>query len=484
MDYHNLIGPFDFKHLKVTMNSLSDLKNKNVVVVGFGKTGKAIARFLLNRGAVVTVNDNKTSAELSAEIAPFKKDGATFVLGGHPAEIFLPADFIVLSPGVDPNVPALRQAHERGVPLVSEIELASWFIKTPIIGITGTNGKTTTTSLLSAILRHAGFSVFTGGNIGIPLVNVVQNKIQADFLVVELSSFQLETIKTFCAHIAILLNITEDHLDRYLGFEAYRDAKYRIFLNQTKKNFAIVNYDDEACRAIIPSLSARVLPFSQKKVLTEGTYSSGKFLYFRGADDSVHAYRLAKVKLFGVHNQQNMLAAIGAAEVCGCSPEKIQEALDGFQGLHHRIEFVQEVNGISFYNDSKATNIDALLKALQSFSKNIILIAGGREKGGDYRVLNEEIKNKVKRIIAIGEAQDKFCSLFGAITTTVRAETLDEAVFMAYRSADRGDIVLLAPACASFDMFANYEERGQKFIDAVRQLAQNENKHRRDENAG
>jgi UDP-N-acetylmuramoylalanine--D-glutamate ligase len=278
-------------------------------------------------------------------------------------------------------------------------------------------------------------------------------------------------IEVFCPNIANLLNITEDHLDRYTSFAVYCEAKYRIFLKQTKKNFAIVNYDDEACRAIIPSLSARVLPFSQRKVLAEGTYSNGKFLNFRGADDSVHSYRLTKVKLFGVHNQQNILAAIGAAEVCGCPPEKIQETLDNFQGLHHRIEFVQEINGISFYNDSKATNIDALLKSLQSFSKNIILIAGGREKGGDYSVLNEEIKMKVKLIIAIGEVQVKFCSLFDSFTTTVCAKTLDEAVQTAFQNAVRGDIVLLAPACASFDMFANYEERGQKFIEAVGRLA-------------
>ena len=466
------------------MNPLTDLNNKNVLVVGFGKTGKAITRFLLDRGAVVTVNDSKTIMELSADIAPFKKDGATFILGGHPSEIFVCQDLIVLSPGVDPNLSPLRQAHKRGIPLVGEIELASWFIRTHVIGITGTNGKTTTTSLLSEILRYAGFSVFTGGNIGNPLINFVQNKIKADFLVIELSSFQLERIEKFCSHIAILLNITEDHLDRYSTFAAYCEAKYRIFLNQTKENFAIVNYDDNACRAIIPSLAARVLPFSQKKVLPEGMYSNGKLLYFRGKDDSVHAYRLAKVKLFGVHNQQNMLAAIGAAEVCGCSPEKIQEALENFQGLRHRIEFVQEINGISFYNDSKATNIDALLKSLQSFPQNIILIAGGREKGGDYRVLQEEIKKKVKLLIAIGETQEKFCNLFGLVTSTGCATTLEEAVQIAFQNAAQGDIVLLAPGCASFDMFANYEERGQKFIDAVKRLAHNKNDHHIDDNYG
>jgi len=255
-------------------------------------------------------------------------------------------------------------------------------------------------------------------------------------------------------------------------------------LNQTKENFAIVNYDDGACRAIIPSLLARVLPFSQKKVLPEGMYSNSKFLYFRDKDDSIHAYHLAKVKLFGVHNQQNMLAAIGAAEVCGCAPEKIQEALENFQGLHHRIEFVQETNGVSFYNDSKATNIDALLKSLQSFPKNIILIAGGREKGGDYRVLEGEIKKKVKLLIAIGETQEKFCSLFGSVTTTDCAATLDEAVRTAFRNAVQGDIVLLAPGCASFDMFANYEERGEKFIDAVRRLAPPKNDHQVNDNYG
>ena len=452
--------------------TLMELKNKEVLVVGFGKTGKAITRFLLDRGAVVTINDTKIHLELSEEISPFQKEGATFILGGHPSEIFLSPDFIVLSPGVDPHLSPLRQANKRGIPLVSEIELASWFIKTPIIGITGTNGKTTTTSLISEILRFSGFSVFTGGNIGNPLINFVQNNMSADFLVVELSSFQLEAIEKFSPCIAILLNITEDHLDRYSTFAAYCEAKYRIFMKQTERDVAIVNYDDEACRSIIPSLCAQVLPFSRKKVLSEGMYSNGKFLYFRGRDDFVHAYNLAKVKLFGVHNQENMLAAIGASEVCGCPLEKIQKALEKFQGLHHRVEFVQEINGISFYNDSKATNIDALLKALQSFSQSVVLIAGGREKGGDYSVLKEEIKKKVKLLVAIGEAQEKFCNLFSSETNTCIASTLDEAVQMAQQNAGKGDVVLLAPGCASFDMFANYEDRGQKFIEAVRRLSQ------------
>ena len=444
-----------------------ELKNKKVLVVGFGRTGKAAARFLLSRGAEVTVNDNKSRAETTEDLSGFEKQGAEFVLGGHPPEIFLRSDLIVISPGVDPAQPALRQAREKGIQVLSEIEIASRFINTPIIGITGTNGKTTTTSLITEILRTCGFSVFSGGNIGNPLIDFVLNKSSADFVVAEISSFQLEAIERFSPHIAVLLNITEDHLDRYSSFSDYCEAKYRIFMNQTAKDFAIINYDDEACQAIRSSLSAQVLPFSRKKVLDKGMYANGKFLYFKKDTGADHAYSLENIRLFGVHNQENILAALGAVEACGCPREEIQKVLEKFQGLHHRLEFVREIDGVAFYNDSKATNIDALLKSIQSFSGGIVLIAGGREKGGDYGTLKKEIKKRVKCLVAIGEIREKFLNLFGPLTSACLAEDLDEAVRTAFENAEKGDVVLLAPGCASFDMFLNYEDRGQKFIEAM-----------------
>jgi len=447
-----------------------ELKGKEILVVGFGKTGKALTRFLLDGGANVTVNDNKTRPQIGEDVHFFERNGAEFVLGNHPLEIFLRPDLIVISPGVDPKLTPLIQARKKGIPVGSEIELASRFINSPIIGITGTNGKTTTTALIAEILRWSGFSVFLGGNIGTPLITFVQENMQADFLVVELSSFQLEAIERFTPRIAILLNITEDHLDRYSSFTSYCETKYRIFMNQTERDFAIINRNDEACKPIIPSLAAHVLPFSCQRFPGDGMYSNGQFLYYRRENGSTHAYSLSKVKLLGSHNQQNMLAAIGAAEVCGCPQEKIQDVLERFRGLDHRLEYVQEIDGVSFYNDSKATNIDSLLKSIQSFPNNIILIAGGREKGGNYGVLKEEIKKRTRMLIFIGEVREKFFHLYGSITQTCLAKDLEEAVRIAFQNADKGDVVLLSPGCASFDMFSNYEERGQKFKEAVQRL--------------
>ena len=453
-----------------------ELKGKKVLVVGFGKTGKALTSFLLDRGATVTVNDSKTRDKIGESLCLFENNGARFVLGSHPGEIFLRSELIVISPGVNPNLIPLIQARQKGIPIISEIELASRFIHSPIIGIAGTNGKSTTAALIAEILSCSGLSVFIGGNIGTPLINFVQEDIKAHFLVVELSSFQLETIEQFTPYIAILLNITEDHLDRYSSFSLYCEAKFRIFMNQTERDFALINRDDEACRLIMPSLTAHVLPFSRQKFTGNGMYSNGRSLYYQKENGSRHVYSLTNVKLLGSHNQENMLAAIGAAELCGCPQEKIQESLEKFSGLSHRIEYVQKINGVSFYNDSKATNIDSLLHALQSFPGNIILIAGGREKGGDYRVLKEEIKKRTRTLILIGEAREKFFQLFGSLTPTCFARDLKDAVQIAFQNAKKGDVVLLAPGCASFDMFSNYEERGQKFKDAVRSLANKRNK--------
>ncbi len=453
------------------MNSPIKLQDRRILVVGFGKTGKAVTRFLLDRGAHVTVSEIRPRNHISEEIAPFEKNGATIIAGDHPRELFLCPDFIVISPGVDPHLQPLVEAQKKGIPVISEIELASRFIDAPIVGITGTNGKTTTTALIASILSRSGFSVFVGGNIGTPLIAYVHDERQADFVVVELSSFQLETIETLKPRIAILLNITEDHLDRYPSFVLYRDAKFKVFMNQTEEDFAFINFDDEVSKSIIPSLAAQVVPFSSRKLQGKGMYANGHTLYYRNETGVKHAYSLSNVKLMGAHNRENMLAAIGAAELCGCAQESIQESLENFCGLDHRLEYVRKIDGVFFYNDSKATNIDALLRSLQSFPENVILIAGGREKGGDYRVLKDEIEKKVRMLILIGESREKLFQLFGALTPTRFAQDLEEAVRVAFQHANQGDVVLLSPGCASFDMFSSYGERGQRFKQAVQKVA-------------
>lgn len=453
------------------MNAPMDLKGKRLVIVGFGKTGKALARFLLDQGALLTVNDLKSRNEIGPELTVLESAGVAFRLEGHPVEAFLGADLIVVSPGVDLRLAGLVEARRRGIPILSEIELAARFISAPLVGITGTNGKTTTTNLVAELLRHSGFSVFEGGNIGTPLINFVREGKRAEYVVVELSSYQLEAIERFRPQVAVLLNITEDHLDRYASFGEYCEAKFRIFMNQREEEVAIINGDDEVCRARISLLGGRVFPFRHRQFPGQGIYARGSALHYCAADGSAHTYSLARVTLKGAHNLENMMAAVAAAEACGCVPEKIQEGLEQFRGLPHRIEYVQEVKGVSFYDDSKATNIDALLKSLRSFSSPVILIAGGREKGGNYDVLNEEMRAKVRLVVLIGEAKEKFACLFGALTATCLAQDLDEAVQAAYQHAVAGDVVLLAPACASFDMFKDYEERGEKFKDAVRRLA-------------
>ncbi len=449
-----------------------------VLVVGFGKTGKAVTRFLLERDVRVTVNDSKSPYDVDDDFVELKERGAAFVLGSHPVDVFTEADLIVLSPGIDPRLQAVVAAREKGIPIISEIELASRFIDVPIIGVTGTNGKTTTATLIAEILSASGLSVYLGGNIGAPLIDFATQGMTADYVVAELSSFQLEGIHTFRPHIAVLLNITEDHLNRYLSFDAYRKAKYRVFINQAEDDIAIANYDDLNCRDALSQGAGRPVPFSQIRVMKPGMYAQGKRLFYHSRDGSVREYDLSRVTLQGPHNTQNLLAAVGSAEECGCAQDSIQGAIEKFKGLEHRLEFVQEIKGIPYYNDSKSTTIDSLLKALQTFQGNIILIAGGREKGGDYSILTDEIRRRTKLLIPIGEVQEKFCRLFDSQTHTQSATGLDEAVALAFRMSQLGDTVLFSPGCASFDMFSNYEERGRAFKRAVEQCAATVNEGR------
>ncbi|MBN2468312.1 MAG: UDP-N-acetylmuramoyl-L-alanine--D-glutamate ligase [Deltaproteobacteria bacterium] len=448
-----------------------DLKNKRVIIIGFAKTGRSLTRFLLRHQAAVMVNDIKVREQFNEDLSALEREGVTFVLGRHPHDISRQADLILISPGVDPNLAALTEARKQRVPIISEIELACRFIDVPIIAVTGTNGKTTTTSLIADMLRRSGFSVFMGGNIGIPLITFVYDRLQADYVVAELSSFQLETIDAFRPHVAVLLNITQDHLDRYATFGDYCAAKFRIFMNQRADDFAVINSDDARCSGVIAKLAAQTVPFSGVPFKGEGVHIAADFFYFQQKDGSRHVYSQSNVKLVGPHNRENLAAAIGAAELCGGSPDAIQESLDQFQGLEHRLEFVREIGGVGYYNDSKATNIDALLKSLQSFPGNVILIAGGREKGGEYDILKDIIRRKTRMLILLGEAQNKFYRLFSALTDTRFARDMNNAVEIALQHARGGDVVLLSPGCASFDMFSDYEERGRVFKESVRRAA-------------
>ncbi|MBI5875382.1 MAG: UDP-N-acetylmuramoyl-L-alanine--D-glutamate ligase [Deltaproteobacteria bacterium] len=461
-----------------------ELQGKNVLVVGLAKTGVSVARFLHEHGAIVAATDVSPASQIKG-VDELQKIGIEVETGGHSLKHFLNADLIVLSPGVPPDLEPLQEARKKGVEIISEIELAYSFIKEPIVAIAGTNGKTTTTTLIGKILEAGGKKVFVGGNIGLPLIEYAAGGETADYLVVEVSSFQLEGIRKFRPHIAILLNITEDHLDRYAGFEEYAAAKFRLFENMKQGDVAVVNNDDAVINSKLKTLPLQVLSRGQKskfKVIPfssgnppvspfekggikggfEGIYySNGNIVYsFEGAEES---YPTGNFKLKGIHNIENIMASIAVARECGIAKDVIQKTIESFKGLPHRMELIREINGVGYYNDSKGTNIGALQKSLEGIDSPVILIAGGKDKGGDYRVLNDLIKKKVKSLILLGEAKNKIKNAFNGLTEIVIVESLKQAVDTAGAKAVKGDVVLLSPACSSFDMFKDYKERGEIF---------------------
>jgi len=439
------------------------LRGKKVLVVGLAKTGISTARFLKHQGASVTATDILPASRIKGIDALHNTD-VEIETGRHSLKHFLNADLIVVSPGISPDIEPLREARGKGIEIISEIELAFNFIEEPILAIAGTNGKTTTTTLIGKVLGDAGKRVFVGGNIGLPLIEYVMADKKADYLVAEVSSFQLEGIRRFRPHIAILLNITEDHLDRYASFDEYIVAKLRLFENMDKGDFAIINIDDPTIKSRISNLESQIsiLPFSSSTALKQGIYyKNGRIIY--AVEGVEECYATGNFKLKGIHNMENIMAAIVAARICGVSKDKILKSIEEFNGLPHRMEFVKEINGVAYYNDSKGTNIGALQKSLVGMNSPVILIAGGKDKGGDYRVLKDLIRKKVKLLILLGEAKDKMKDALGDCTETRLVESLSEAVTVAAKRAAAGDVVLLSPACSSFDMFKNYEERGELF---------------------
>lgn len=445
-----------------------ELKNKNILVVGLAKTGVACARFLASKGARVTVTDMRAEAQLTAQLAELAGFEIRRELERHDQATFLSSDLIVVSPGVPMDLPQLLAAQRAGIEIISEIELAARFIDAPLAAVTGTNGKTTTTTLLGAIFKHNGYHTFVGGNIGTPLIEMAESHQIVDQVVAEISSFQLEWITSFRPAVAALLNLSEDHLDRYPTYQDYINAKLRIFEYQTSEDFAVLNRDDELVWQQAGKLAAQVFPFSRTRELEEGIFHRDGVITYRH-NGHEECFPTAAIRLQGVHNLENIMAAMACALLLGCRPDETFETVLCFEALHHRMEFVREVAGVRYYEDSKATNVGSVQKALESF-ENITLIAGGKDKGGAYAPLAPMISQRVRHLILIGEAAERMQAELGVLTDTRRAASLEEAVQMAAEITAPGGTVLMSPACSSFDMFRDYEERAQRFIAAVQGL--------------
>jgi UDP-N-acetylmuramoylalanine--D-glutamate ligase len=446
-----------------------ELRGKRVLVVGLARTGVATALFCAARGANVTATDARTENEIGDAIAPLRTAGVSLELGGHRENAFLEQDLIVPSPGVPADAPLLQAARAKGVAIWSEVELAGRFLEGRLIGITGSNGKTTTTSLIEHILKGAGFSTILAGNIGTPLISRVDQTSDDTITVVELSSFQLELIETFRPNISVFLNLTPDHLDRHHTLEEYGRAKARIFENQTKADSAVLNADDPATTSLAPT-KPRVFWFSRKPPAVQGAFVRENEIIFRNGGEEEVVLSLQEIPLPGAHNVENVLAAVAATRLAGAEPTAIAKGVRSFAGVEHRLEFVAVVGGVRYYNDSKATNVDAALKALDSFPGRILILLGGKDKGSDYAALQRPLREKAILALLIGAAAEKIEKQITGSVAIEHAGTIERAVEIASHAARRGDVVLLAPACASFDQFQNYEHRGRVFKELVHQL--------------
>ncbi|MGE5056519.1 MAG: UDP-N-acetylmuramoyl-L-alanine--D-glutamate ligase [Acidobacteriota bacterium] len=446
-----------------------ELNGKRVLVVGLGKSGVASALFMKKQGARVTVSDTKSGDELRNEIPVLLDNGITVETVGHGDRTFQGQDLIVVSPGVPVDAPPLVQARSLGERVIGEIELAAQFLPGPIVAITGSNGKTTTTTLTGEIMTASGFPALVGGNIGTPAISLADRAKPGTAIVLEISSFQLETIQSFRPKVAVVLNVTPDHLDRHRTFEIYAAAKTRIFENQQSEDCAVLNADDPTCVAMSRKTRAQVYWFSRQNEVERGAWVRDGKIVFRDGSGQREIMQVSEIPLKGAHNLENVLAAVCASVLMGCAAEKIRQAVRDFKAVEHRLEFVASIAGVDYYNDSKATNVDATIKALESFPANIHLILGGKDKGSDYTVLNDLLRRRVKRVYTIGAAAAKIESqIKGA--QVVHAETLENAIRQAHASAHSGDVVLLAPACASFDQFKSYEHRGRVFKEIVQGL--------------
>src|SRR2546426_2986941 len=446
-----------------------ELEGKRVLVVGLARTGIATALFCAARGARVTATEARPESEVSEAAAKLRAAGCVLELGGHREETFLVQELIVPSPGVPADTPFLQAARAKGIPIWSEIELAYRFLKGKLIGITGSNGKTTTAALIAHVLETAGFPVILAGNIGTPLVARVEETSDSSICVVEMSSFQLELIESLRPDIGVLLNLTPDHLDRHPSLDAYGRAKARLFENQNKGDAAILNADDPGLKAYAPS-RPQVFWFSRRQLIDQGALLRGSEIVFRRGGTEQVLLRRENIGLPGAHNVENVLAAAAAAFLSGALPEAIATGVTRFAGVEHRLEFVAEIQGVRYHNDSKATNVDATLKALDAFPGRILVILGGKDKGSDYTLVRAPLREKAILALLIGAAAEKIERQIAGSVAIERAGTLERAAGIASHAARQGDIVVLAPACASFDQFQSYEHRGRVFKDLVHQL--------------
>ncbi len=499
-----------------------ELKGKKITVVGLARSGVGAANLLSEMGAEVTVTDRKSNDELAGSIKRLAPS-VRLALGGHPDNIFMSADMVVVSPGVPLEINPIASAKANGISVIGELELAYQIIQglgvrgqglakettpipnpqspIPFLAVTGSNGKSTTTTLLDHMLRKGGFKTLIGGNIGNALTEEIHKHVssqkskvkskaknfklrarnsEVDYVVVEVSSFQLEAIDRFRPHIASILNITPDHLDRYHSMSEYSHAKAQIFLNQQGTDFLVLNADDPETIKVkseklkVKSEKPKILYFS-RKMKVEGVYFKDGSIYSNFSNSGLHApdselIKADEVKIKGVHNLENAMAASAMALLANCPLEAVIESLREFEGLEHRLELVGEVNGVKYINDSKGTNVGAVVKSLESFNEPLILIAGGRDKAGDFSVLRNPVAGRVKAVVLIGEAAGKIQDALRDVTETVMARDLKEAVTLSGKIAKKGDVVLLSPACASFDMFQDFEDRGRQFKKIVREL--------------
>lgn len=453
-----------------------DLSGQSILVVGLGTTGVAVSRFLLKQGGNPILADDKPAQDLSSQVERVRsaagKDPSRvkLCLGGTLPQRCARLVLAVLSPGVPVTHRTVQWAMAAGIPVISEIELAYRFLKGRTVGITGSNGKTTCTALIGSILARQYTKTFVSGNIGEPLIDQVEMEDATSWHSIELSSFQLETIDQFRPNVAVLLNLTPDHLDRYGEMEPYRKAKERIFKNQRVDDVAILNADDAEVAALAPGVRARILWFGRKRPLGWGSFARGGRIFIRTDDGEEELLPVSEIPLRGDHNVENVLACVAAGVAAQVEPRRIAEAVRSFKAVEHRLEYVDTVGGVAFFNDSKATNVDAAAKALQSFREPLIVIMGGRDKGADFSMLRDAAKNRVRRLILLGEAAPQIQTVLGKEIAASSVKDMEEAVRVSFSIATVGDVVLLAPACASFDMFRDYQERGKVFKRAVRKL--------------
>src|SRR3989338_4488814 len=445
-----------------------EIRNKNVLVVGLARSGVSAANLLCKLGAKVTITDEKRESELSENIRKLTK-GIYLKLGGHNGVDIANVDLVVISPGVPWDSPFLNRIRENGIRIISEVELAFKYIKAPLIAVTGTNGKTTTT-LIGEMLKKDDRNVFVGGNIGNPMCEEVLNGSSSELILSEISTFQMEGIETFKPHISVILNITPDHMDRHKSMTEYIALKKRVFINQNTRDYTVFNMDDKITAALSNEGKGERIFFSRIREVDNGAFVRGNNIIFRRNRKEEIVSTLKDLKIIGVHNIENTLASVAVGGICDIPPRLMREVISEFSGIPHRMEFVREIEGIKFINDSKGTNVGATIKSIESFNEPIILIAGGKDKGSDYLPLKPLIEDRVKFLIQIDEAKKKMASVMNGFRNILNAESFEEAVNEAFDKAEKGDVVLLSPACASFDMFRDYEDRGEQFRKIVESL--------------